>query len=87
MGRSGERITAAANTAPNSDPRPTSSTPAMAQKPRARNARSIVPSQRSLGPAFFAPAFADATWASPATRALLALPQPRGLALQLAQII
>src|SRR5579859_1666341 len=86
MGRSGERITAAANTAPNSDPRPTSSTPAMARKPRARNARSIVASQRSLGPALFV-AFADATWASPASRPLLALPQPRGFALEVAQII
>ena len=43
MGRSGDRITAAANTAPNSDPRPASSAPAIERYPRARNSRSNVP--------------------------------------------
>src|SRR5579872_4503801 len=80
MGRSGDNITAPANTAPNSDPRPTSSTPATATKPRARSSRSSVPSQRS-----FATGFADATCA--ATRGLLAFAEPRRLTLQVAQII
>src|SRR5579864_291274 len=61
IGRSGERMTAPAKTAPNSEPRPTSSTPAIAQKPRARSSRSRVPSQRSFGSAF-----AEDTWALPA---------------------
>src|SRR5262249_50101022 len=47
-GRSGDRITAAANTEPKRAPRPTSSTPAMERNPRARNSRSIAPSQRIL---------------------------------------
>ena len=40
MGRSGERITAAAKTGPNKAPRPTSSTPAIRWKPCARASRS-----------------------------------------------
>src|ERR1035438_7349595 len=43
IGAPGERITAAATTAPNRDPRPTSSAPAMAWKPRARSSRSRMP--------------------------------------------
>jgi len=50
-GRSGESTTAAATTGPKSAPRPTSSTPAMARKPRARNSRSSVASHRNLAPA------------------------------------
>src|SRR5690349_15957426 len=50
-GRSGSRMTAAATTGPNRAPRPTSSTPATAPKPRARSSRSSVASQRILPPA------------------------------------
>src|ERR1017187_2556443 len=50
-GRSSDRITAPAKTAPNNAPRPTSSTPATAWKPRARSSRSSVASQRNLPPA------------------------------------
>src|SRR6185295_2184524 len=74
MGRSGERITAPAKTAPNNDPLPTSSTPAMAEKPRARSSRSNVASQRSFA-------------ALPGTAKLLAFLEARGLALQRAQIV
>src|SRR5260370_3809482 len=50
-GLSSERMTAPAKTAPNREPRPTSSTPATAWKPRARNSRSRVASHRNLPPA------------------------------------
>src|SRR5581483_5822289 len=78
IGRCGDRITAAANTAPNSAPRPTSSAPATAWKPRARNSRSNPDSQRNL------PAAVSGrmkTWR------LLAFSQPGSLALQPAEIV
>src|SRR5205823_3183856 len=40
MGRSGSRMTAAAKTGPNKQPRPTSSTPAIRENPRSRAMRS-----------------------------------------------
>src|ERR1035441_4500758 len=77
-GRSGERTTAAATTGPKSAPRPTSSTPAMARNPRARNSRSNVPSHRNLSPA------ASGRMGEPL---LFALFETGGLAFQSAQIV
>src|SRR5437016_13494013 len=77
-GRSGERITAAATTAPNSAPRPTSSTPATAWNPRARNSRSRVASHRNLPPA---------ARGRMARSRLIALFKTGGLALQSAQVV
>src|SRR4051794_37063306 len=78
IGRSSERITAPAKTAPKSAPRPTSSTPATAWKPRARSSRSRVASQRNLPPAGIG---------RMARPKLFALFQTGSLALQRAQII
>src|ERR1017187_802520 len=77
-GLSSERITALAKTAPNKEPRPTSSTPATARKPRARSSRSSVASQRNLPPAEIG---------RMARPKLFALFQTGGLALQGAQIV
>src|ERR1035437_5582541 len=77
-GLSSERITAAAKTAPNNAPRTTSSTPATASKPRARNSRSRVASQRNLPPADLG------RMAGPKLSALF---QAGSLALQGAQIV
>src|ERR1039457_1931044 len=77
-GRSSDRITALAKTAPNNAPRPTSSTPATAWKPRARSSRSSVASQRNLPPA------GAGRMARPK---LVALFQTGGLALKGAQIV
>src|SRR5581483_276193 len=80
IGLSGDRITAAANTGPHSEPRPTSSAPATARKPRARNSRSMVPSQRYL----------TAGWAGRIPTSfgeLLAFLEPGGFAFQFAQVI
>src|ERR1035441_3686081 len=77
-GRSGERTTAAATTGPNSAPRPASSTPAMTRKPRARNSRSNVPSQRNLPPA------ASGRMGEPL---LFALFETGSLAFQAAQVV
>src|SRR6185369_43665 len=77
-GRSLERITAPAKTAPNNAPRPTSSAPATAWKPRARSSRSSVASHRNLPPA------GAGRMARPK---LCALFQTGSLALQGAQIV
>src|ERR1035438_3838905 len=77
-GRSSERITAPAKTAPNHAPRPTSSTPATAWKPRARSSRSRVAAHRNLSPA------GAGRMARPK---LFALFQTGGLALQSTQIV
>src|ERR1035438_2751260 len=77
-GRSWERITAPAKTAPNKAPRPTSSMPATAWKPRAHSSRSSVAVQRNLPPA------GAGCMARPK---LFALFQTGGLALQGAQIV
>src|SRR5258707_13403057 len=77
-GRSSERITAAAKTGPNRAPRPTSSTPATAWKPRARSSRSNVASQRNL-PFAAVGCMAD--------QGLFALAQAGGFALEIAQIV
>src|ERR1700684_2322102 len=79
IGRSGESTTAAATTAPNSEPRPTSSTPATALKPRAWSSRSRVASQRNVAE------MDSGRIGSPGE--LLALSQTGGLALQTAQIV
>src|SRR5579863_326181 len=79
-GRSGERITAAATTGPNKAPRPTSSTPATATKPRARNSRSSVPSQRN-------PANGGAARIGTTPGNLFAFAQTGSLALEPTQII
>src|SRR5258708_6380846 len=80
-GRSGERITAAANTGPNSAPRPTSSTPATKRKPRARTSRSMVPSQRIL------PTACSANMGSCVPGVLCPLFQARCFTLQPAKIV
>src|ERR1039457_5942033 len=77
-GRSSERITAPAKTAPNNAPRPTSSTPATAWNPRARSSLSRVASHRNLPPA------GAGRMARPK---LFALFQTGSLALQSAQIV
>src|SRR5690242_579885 len=77
---SGERITAPATTAPNSDPRPTSSTPAINRYPRARNSCSRAAWHFQRG--FFA-----ARDISGPSAALDAFFQAGGLALELAQIV
>src|ERR1035437_3088125 len=77
-GRSSERMTPAAKTAPNNAPRPTSATPATAWKPRARSSRSRVASQRNLPPAGIG---------RMARPKLFALFQTGSLALQGAQIV
>src|ERR1019366_1673063 len=77
-GRSSDRRTAAAKTAPNNAPRPTSSTPATAWKPRARSSRSRVAAQRNLPPAGIG------RMARPKLSALF---QTGSLALQGAQIV
>src|ERR1700722_2326393 len=79
MARSGDRTTAAATTGPKSEPRPTSSTPATALKPRACNSRSRVASHRNL------PAMDSGRMLSPVE--LLALAQTGGFALKTAQIV
>src|SRR5580658_1849874 len=79
MGRSGESTTAAATTAPNSEPRPTSSTPATALKPRACSSRSRVASQRNL--------IAGDSGRMVSPLELLAFAQTGGLALETAQIV
>src|SRR5208283_3533046 len=78
IGRSGERMTAAATTGPNSAPRPTSSTPATQRKPLARTSRSMVASQRIL------PHAASGRMES---GTLFALAQARRFALQVAQVV
>src|SRR5450432_2547172 len=87
-GRSGERITAAATTGPNSAPRPTSSTPATARKPRARNSRSMVASHRNWPPATSGRMDSEFTKQDrerePRSDALF---EPGGLALQGAQVV
>src|SRR5579863_4125676 len=83
MGASGERITAAATTAPNRDPRPTSSAPAMNSKPRARSSRSRMPwhfQRGSLGN------LAARAMSCPA-RGLSAFPEASGFSLEAAQIV
>src|ERR1035441_9617846 len=77
-GLSSERMTAPAKTAPNNAPRPTSSTPATAWKPRARSSRSRIPSHRNLPPA------GAGRMARPKLPALF---QTGGFALQGAQIV
>src|SRR5262249_52424967 len=77
-GRSGDKITAAANTDPNRDPRPTSSTPATARNPRARTSRSITPSQRIL------PARSSANIGAVRSGALF---EPRGFPFESPQMI
>src|SRR5580693_5093340 len=79
IGRSGQSTTAAATTAPNREPRPTSSTPATAAKPRAWSSRSRVASQRNVAEVD------SGRIGSPGK--LLALAQTGGLALETAQII
>src|ERR1700683_5011255 len=79
IGRSGESTTAAATTAPNSEPRPTSSTPATALKPRAWSSRSRVASQRNGAEVD------SGRIGSPGK--LLALSQTGGLALETAQVV
>src|ERR1017187_9517813 len=77
-GRSSERMTAPAKTAPNKAPRPTSSTPATAWKPRARSSRSRVASHRNW------PLAGAGRMARPKLSALF---QTGGFALQGAQIV
>src|SRR5580704_14634298 len=79
IGRSGESTTAAATTAPKSEPRPTSSTPATALNPRAWSSRSRVASQRNVAEVD------SGRIGSPGK--LLALSQTGGLALETAQIV
>src|SRR5580658_9415792 len=79
IGRSGESTTAAATTAPKSEPRPTSSTPATALKPRAWSSRSRVASQRNVAEVD------SGRIGSPGK--LLALSQTGGLALETAQVV
>src|SRR3984957_4176615 len=74
MGRSGERITAAAKTGPNKAPRPTSSTPAMRSKPCARASRSNFP-------------WHFITQECTARAGLVALAETCGFALKLTQIV
>src|SRR5580704_19103909 len=78
IGRSGESTTAAAITGPKSEPRPTSSTPARAAKPRACSSRSSVASQRNV-------VVDSGRIGSPGK--LFALAQTGGLALKTAQIV
>src|SRR4051794_9117562 len=78
-GRSGSRMTAAATTGPNRAPRPTSSTPATAWKPRARSSRSSVASQRILPPA--------GSGRIEESAILFALAETGGLALESAKVV
>src|ERR1700723_1106708 len=79
IGRAGDSTTAAATTAPKSEPRPTSSTPATALKPRAWSSRSRVASQRNVAEVD------SGRIGSPGK--LLSLAQAGGLALETAQIV
>src|SRR5215472_4958434 len=80
LGRSGDKMTAAANTGPNSEPRPTSSAPATAWKPRARSSRSMVPSHRYL-------TAACAGRIPTPLGELFAFLEPRGFSFQLAEVV
>src|SRR5580704_6050342 len=80
IGECGVRITAPATTAPNKDPRPTSSAPAIAWKPRARNSCSRLPWHFQRG------IFAARAIACPAS-GLSAFLQAGGFSLESAQII
>src|SRR5580698_7309355 len=81
---SGERITAPATTAPNRDPRPTSSAPAMNSKPRARRSLSRMPWHFQRAVAF--PSFRARAMSCPAC-GLSAFLEASGFSLQSTQVI
>src|ERR1700744_2326502 len=86
MGESGERMTAAATTAPNKEPRPTSSAPAMKWKPRARSSCSRFPRHFHLGLCSLRLFAAARAMLSPATGSGTFL-KTRGLAFKSPQIV